>query len=359
MAHSKRSSIAAVGALTLVLAACGGTDSSKTNTAAPAGSAQLEELARDEGSVIVLGSTIPKPAQDALVSAMRDDYGVEVEWLQTTAPESLERLRAGQMGNEAGGDVLVIGAQYGMVAKEDGLLQSADFPSVDDWRFDADEEGYWFQHAAAPYGVLVNRDLVGPDWPTAWDDLAEETPFTEQMLMDDPSRGSVGFTWSVLARMDRLPIDDSGEDYLADIGAQSNFGFTASPPDARAQVVRGDIAALFPVGIHQTADIADALGSTVELVFPSGRPFSDAHNVGMIADAPHPNAAQLLLNLILSDEYQQMLADLGFVPGSKAIAESTEDHGYSVDQILVPLTPDELIEVQADVDTIVPSAYGR
>jgi iron(III) transport system substrate-binding protein len=90
-------------------------------------------------------------------------------------------------------------------------------------------------------------------------------------------------------------------------------------------------------------------GSPVEIVYPAeGTPFVPSPT-GVLAKAPHPNAARLLQSFLYSPELQQILIDRG---GERSLHPLAEEHPgrrplseiklLTVDPALVADTADEI-----------------
>lgn len=345
MKSVKVAAVLAALSLSGMWAACGSDDAGSSGEVVAEADAGK---ARDEGKLVVAGSVFPPALMDGAKKHMQDEFGVELEFVPTTAPETLQRLNAEKLSKSKSLDVVLIGAQYGEVAKQEGLLDPTSF-DVEDWAYESDPEEYWIGYAAAPYGVLVNRDVVGDTWPESWEQLVREVP-DAKVAFDEPTRGSVGFTWALAARNGLFPIEDP-EAALKELGGAGGFEFSASPQDSMAQVVHGRLGAFFPTGSQYMADLRKSKAN-IEFVNPGGQAFVVAHNAGIAKDAPHPHAAKLFLDYLLSHDFQSQLPTADLVPGESEAREQASYEFEMDDAITVE------VKMSLDEQDSVPGSAG-
>lgn len=149
--------------------------------------------------------------------------------------------------------------------------------------------------------IAYNTKLVMPDdAPKSFTDLLEKK-WTSKIVKARP--GYSGTILTVTFELSR----DLGWDYLKKLGQQHVMQVQAAA-DASKAVVRGErpIAA---DGLEYLVLQMRDQGGPIEPVYPSEGTPSIPSGAGVIIDAPHPNAARLLISWLFSRNGQQLLVD--------------------------------------------------
>lgn len=304
--------LAVAGALTLLLASCGGSGDSGAEVGTSADTAEdfglgadVISAAQEEGSVVHAATILDQDVFDELGSEFEERYGIEVKFENMGASDTNERLRTeARSGQTPSYDSVALGAYFLEQLSQEGLLQK--FRPLDfdeNTHLDAESEDY-FPLVANLYGIGVNTDLVAEEQaPDSWQDLTrlQEIDPEAPVLMHDPSVGSGGYIW--LATM--LDAPEFGEDYLRSVGSFDRLQFGDVIADNISKLVRGEAALYFPM---TTIDIAAVEGTDVQFISPSEGPVITPIFAGMVEGAEHPNAAKLWLSFMWSTDGQELLA---------------------------------------------------
>jgi iron(III) transport system substrate-binding protein len=166
------------------------------------------------------------------------------------------------------------------------------------------------------YGILVNRNLVKPgEEPRSWADLADPK-WKGKLLGDDPRAPGGGRVWFVAT------YDNLGAAFHEKMAAQ-DIKWAREYRESERRVARGEFPIYFP---YILADNASLAGLPVQYVVPAEGVTYGAYAVSMLRNAPHPNAARLLMDFYLSDEVQTIYA--------------REAHGVVVEGVLDQQPPD-------------------
>lgn len=279
--------------------------------AAAGANAELVAAAEKEGRVVWYTTMIVDQAVRPLAEAFQKKYPkIKVEFSRAgsgdTALKIINEHQAGRMmgdvfdGTATFASVMPAGAVAPYIPATAAALPD-EFKSP---------EGYW--HALNLYYLTAgyNTDLVSPDQaPKTFDDLLNPD-WKDQMvwsIVPEPV-AAPGFIGNMLLGKGR----DAGMAYLDKLAAQNVTNMTTSQRTVLDRVVVGD----FPIGLmvfnHHVA-IDKAKGAPVEWI--KMEPLvSAASLLGLIKDGPNPNAGKLLVDYLLSEEGQKVLASTSYLP---------------------------------------------
>ncbi len=110
---------------------------------------------------------------------------------------------------------------------------------------------------------------------------------------------------------------DKGMEYLRKFAAQEPVTIPAAQRVVLDKVISGE----YPLAVmilNYHATISQKQGAPVQWI--KMEPLLQSMSlVSIVKDAPHPNAARLLEEFILSDEGQKVLADNDYIPANPAV----------------------------------------
>ena len=169
-----------------------------------------------------------------------------------------------------------------------------------------DPDGYWTGFSARIRVIAYNTTLVSPEEaPRSVLDLADPR-WKGQVAMADPRFGSTSF--HVAALYAQLG-DAKADDFFRRLKA-NQVRVVDSNSTVRDLVVRGEV----KVGLTDTDDVNVAVesGAPVGMVLPDkdslGVPVMP-NMVSLIANAPHPEEGQKLIDYLLSPDVERQLAE--------------------------------------------------
>lgn len=277
---------------------------------------QLVNAAKKEGRVVFYTSMELQTAKKIgeAFEAAYPGIGVEVE--RNGCERMLQRLAQERGMGIRVADVIDCSDITALLRwKQDGWLAPflpADVASL--WPAEArDPDGYFATERFTLSPILYNTKLVKPeDAPQSFADLLDKK-WSGKIVKARP--GYSGTILTVTFELSRY----LGWDYLKTLGKQNVMQVQAAA-EAPAVVARGERPIAADGLEYLELQIRDH-GDPIEPVYPSEGTPSIASGVGVIVDAPHPNAARLLLSWLLSRDGQQLLVDTdwfrSFDPGVK------------------------------------------
>ncbi|MDP2780442.1 ABC transporter substrate-binding protein [Devosia sp.] len=259
-----------------------------------------------------------QPNEDAqkTVDAFRaENPNITVEWVRDGTTQLMTRMAAEMDAGVAQPDVLLIADTVTLegMAQEGKLASyvSPEAESYDPALYSAD--GYYYSTKLITTGIVYNTGAS--DVPTSWGDL--EKP-EYKGLIASPSPLYSGAALIHLAALTNNPAL-GWEHYEAlaanETVAQGGNGgvFTAVAAGEKPYGVLVDYMALR----------AKAEGSPVDFVFPSEGLTYVTEPVAIMEGAANKEAAQKFVDFVLSEEGQQLVVDMGYIPARNGM-ESPE-----------------------------------
>lgn len=276
---------------------------------------KVTEAGKKEGKVVVYNAAIGSPFYKAAVASFEKKYGITVETLDVRASEMRERIRTEQAAGRYIGDITQPGHATAENQAKEGVFQPhGGVPNIANLRPDFPADELRIPTFVQAYGILINTNLVKPaDEPKSWRDLLDPK-WKGKILSDDP-RAIGGGQVMFFATHDAI-----GRDFQDKLAGQG-LTFSRDLRNDERRIARGE----FPIYIPEIfAFSLDLKGLPVKLVLPSeGSPYVGIVSV-MLKNAPHPNAARLLMNHFLDMEVQILYSNGGQVPVIKGAVEATK-----------------------------------
>jgi iron(III) transport system substrate-binding protein len=269
--------------------------------------AQDLDKAKQEGRVVLYTSWGPGDADYVVKDFERKHSHLKVEIVRASSEKTLNRLLSEQRANKFFGDVSAISGIQSMILKEKGALdryqskEAANFPA--DWR---DPDGYGVGLHQTIYVIGYNTKLVAADAaPKSYDDLLLPR-WKGQLGWDTEEYYLFGALMKARGR-------EKGLDFWRRVAAhQVNFrkGYTL----ITELVSAGE----FPVAIslyqHRVDEYIEK-GAPLQWVAPNPLVGGDPNKIALLKNAPHPNAAKVFIDFMLSLDGQKLLQDKGRSPG--------------------------------------------
>ncbi len=259
----------------------------------------LVARAQQEGSVTLYSSQDPG-GLGRMADAFKAKYGITVTWARQIDSISVQQVNAEESTHNAKADVWVIASlPYVLGALKNGWTVPAVGP-------DLFAKGYDRKVFAGPgKAVIVGTAVQGIGWNTNlfpqgvkdYPDLLNPRLAGGRLGVVNPSGPSLVDSYLMLQQ-------HYGASFLAKLGAQKPKIYPSTLPQQQA-LASGEIAASALVGA-QVLDLK-AQGAPVDFVIPKGGAWNAPWWAMALKQAPHPAAAQLLIDFMATRAGQQAL----------------------------------------------------
>jgi iron(III) transport system substrate-binding protein len=287
---------------------------------------RLIEGAKKEGSV-VLYTSLATTESVPLTQAFEKKYGIKAELWRATSDKVVQRALTEARGRRYAVDVVETnGPELEMLAREK-LLSRFESPYIADLPPAAvPAHRLWVSDRLNFFVVAFNTNKVKRD----------ELPKTYEGFLDPKWKGRIGLEatdseW--LATIVKLWGEAKGMDYFRKLSAMK--------PDMRkGHVLLSELIAVgeVPVGLtvyNANAESMKRRGGPIDWA-PIQPVVARPQAIAVFKNAPHPHAALLFADFVLSPEGQQLFLSMGRVPASIKVKSPLNDFKYTmVDPITV------------------------
>lgn len=293
----------------------------------------------EERPEVVLYVSADEHVARQVVSVFESETGIRVRTVGDTEAKKttglVERLRAERDHPQA--DVFW-SSELSMTIGlgDDGVLAPHRSTSTDDWpeRW-RDDERRWHAFAARARVIVYAPERLAPeDRPVTWTDLTRSY-LRDRIVMADPRFGTTGGHLGVMKwYWDRQAMPGYFTAFL--IGLRDNG--VRLLPSGNAGVVRAVADGEADLGLTDTDDVwaARALGLDVDLIYPAHNHEDERGNgtllipnsVGRVAGGPNPTEAARLVDFLLSEAVERLLAESSShnIPLRPGLAEAYPDY---------------------------------
>lgn len=274
----------------------------------------LYEAAKKEGTAVWYTSLIVNQAVRPLVEAFQKKYpGVTVKYARAdSGPNAIKVIDEARAGK-------VVGDVFDGIATAPPLLKAelvAPFTPSDVGKYPPemrDPDGRW--NALVVYFLTpgINTQIVGKDEIKTAQDLLNPKWKGKIAWSTDPWSGCAVYVGSVLQTMG----EDKGMAFLRALAKQDIINVDATNRAILDQVILGQYPIALSIFNHH-AEISAQKGAPVAWLKtePISAPF---HSIGLVKNAPHPNAGKLLIDFLLSEEGQKTFASVGYLPAMPSV----------------------------------------
>ena len=350
--------------LALILAACGGSETgSPTTTVDSAGETtptdsgielgdpltgvdDLISAAQAEGTVNLIALPDTWANYVEIIKTYKDTYGVDNPVASPDASSADEvtaiKTLAGQPDMP---DAVDVGPSFTSQLIDEGLITPYKVSTWDEIP-DAlkDPDGNW---VAAYYGIMsfgVNTTIID-EAPRTWADLLDPQYANSVALNGDPREAGAAFAAVMAASIaNGGSFDDimPGIEYFADLKEAGNLLVIDV---TEAALASGEV----PIALDWTYNFPGVIpaledaGITMEVIVPGDGLYGGYYAQAVVADSPHPEAAKLWIEHIVSDA-----GALGYLRGGAIPAR----YGSLVERGLVDEDIAKNLPTQEQIDAI-------
>jgi iron(III) transport system substrate-binding protein len=267
--------------------------------------ADLEATARKEGSLTWYVAQMSGPAAEAMGKRFSQRYpGIAVSVIRTTGQVAFERLQQELKNNTPQCDVFSSTdlTHYAMLLRRKALGQYTprNVGELAPPYQGLGEAGYYYPTTGSLHVAVYHTDkLIGADVPTRWTDLLDQK-FRGRVGIAHPAFSGYFGQW-VLA-MKRL----YGWDYFEKM-SRNKPKIGRSGNDPITLINAGEC--LIGTGPISTALQNSSRGNPVGFAYPEEGALLNVGPSAVMATAPHPSAARLFLEWLLSADYAEASAE--------------------------------------------------
>lgn len=278
----------------------------------------LLEMAQSEGSLTTIALPHNWANYGEIIETYKSKFNMEVNELNPDAGSSdeLEAIRANKdsKGPQAP-DVIDVGVGHTETAMNDGLLANYKVADWDTIPADAkDPDGYWW---AEYYGALAFEVIQGlfSELPMDWEDLLKPEYKGKVAMAGDvlKSNQSVQTVFAAgLSRYGKAPTTDEEAVEAADLGLQfwkemNDAGNFIPVISNQGTIATGETPITMEWDYLALANRDSLAGNpALDIVVPASGVIAGPYAGGISAYAPHPFAARLWWEYVMSDEGQNL-----------------------------------------------------
>jgi iron(III) transport system substrate-binding protein len=292
---------------------------------------RLEEGARREGRLLLYTTgTQIKPLLDRFLQ--KYPY-LKVEMARSssadTARKVIEEYRAGYHKVDA----FELASHGLVVPRDERILQPFQSPELAAYDADAIEtRRHWVVVRESYTGIGFNTSLLP----------ADKAPRTYQALLDPQWKGRMAISGVSTTAVNWVGtmILAEGMDFVRKLG-QQNIRIYNMTGRALANLMSSGEVMLSPTIYNSHVEASTRKGAPLAWVAPGPVPVTDT-GVAIARKAPHPHAAMLLVDFLMSREGQLIYQELGYDSGRRDVASS----GAPVKKLYLANRPDYIAEYE-------------
>jgi len=316
-----------------------------TAMSACADEASVIEGAKREGKLVIY-TGVERAAAQVLVNAFKSKYPfIAAETVRASSSKLATRLDAELEANRVGGDVIEFSLLYLTTSlQQRGELLQYDSPEYAKYPRQYSAPGYWAASGVSNIIVLLNtRKIDEANIPQSWWDLAK--PFwKDKLTIDNLEVSGTGYNW-----LTAIVNDASlGWRFIEALG-KNRPGIERGHAGMAQKVAAGEYAGAAEMSDFHLKNLRDAAAAVpLRGVWPSEGVPSEPWTSAILKRAPHPNAARLFLDFLLSREGQSLYVQtMGWVSARPDVAPPEfREMPQGVKTLESNLSPDEALQVR-------------
>jgi len=275
---------------------------------------QTLDKAKKEGKVVIYGWGGDEAFQ-RIVQAFTQRYpGIKVEGQDMRGQESREKIIAEQGAKQVAADLISGGENSIAELRQLDFLEKYESPQLKFSRKEIlDPLGFRNPYRVNVYGITINTSVVpAKEEPKKWADLLNPK-FQGKIAAQDP-RGSGGALY-ILTALSRV----YGMEFIRNLAKQKIF-FGRRSAQLVTDLVRGEFGVVMTASWQdQVLQKALASKAPVKFIKPEEGVMVIPISMALVKNAPHPAAARLFIDWLLSEEGQKVAAEVHYTPARKGV----------------------------------------
>ncbi|MCJ7633769.1 extracellular solute-binding protein [Candidatus Bathyarchaeota archaeon] len=277
-----------------------------TFIAAPEGIDRLMG-ARDEGKLLVYNSMAPAIVEAYNKAFMKKYPFIEVEYVTGDDNTLMSRFEAERSSGRQIADVVETAIPALLTKfKNNGWMMQYESPGYANFNESVKNEGYWCGIQAVVFLVARNTDYVNDTEIASYADLLNPK-YQGKICGVNPlnSAAFLSLWWWINQTM--------GPEFLTELATQNVIFLSGSTP-GREMTASGETWINIADSDAQVRHYNIDLGAPVAPVYPQEGVTSTIRDVFIADNAPHPNAAKLYMDFMLSEDAAAISAENGYSP---------------------------------------------
>jgi iron(III) transport system substrate-binding protein len=264
------------------------------------------EKAKGEGKVVLYTSLAGSDVRTFKAGFEKKYPGIGLEIFRTGGPKVLQKVMAEHLAGRDAADVVMTQGPVIHVLVEKKVFASFNFPERKAFEKQfKDTEGYWTDVYPTVHSMAYNTaQVANQDIPRHYTDL---------LLAKWKGNFALNTNnYMFLAAMRDLYGKEKGMGFLKKLAAQDPQVRTGGTLTATL-VAAGEFPLAVSINANNIENVKEK-GGPVDWARVEEPYYGEPHPAGVMAKAPHPNAARLLVEFCTSREGQTLIRDLGKVP---------------------------------------------
>jgi ABC-type Fe3+ transport system substrate-binding protein len=281
----------------------------------------LVEGAKKEGKVTWYTTLIVDQVVRPVKEAFEKEFPfIQVEFFRGNAERLVQKMFAEYQAKRYDVDI-IDGTVSPTMVRRANLLQRFYSPMLAEYPADLkDAQGFWGTTNLYFFATGYNTRMVKPnEVPKTYEDLLN--PRWKGQMMWSTSRGSGAPM--MIGNIFQSMGQEAGKAYLQKLKSQNVAKSTASNRQLLDLVIAGE----YPLALHifhHHAHISRTAGAPVD--WAPLEPLSATINtISPVTRSPHPHAAMLLLDFILSEEGQKVIQAVNYLPSHPKVPAKQVD----------------------------------
>jgi iron(III) transport system substrate-binding protein len=315
------------------------------------------EGAKKEGKLVIY-TGVERAAAQAVINAFAKKYPfIAAEAVRASSSKLATRLDAEIEANRVQGDLIEFSLLYLTTAlAQRGELLRYDSPEYAAYPKDAATPGYWAASGVSNIIILINtRKVDAGNIPQSWWDLAKPY-WKDKLTIDNLEVSGTGYNW--LTAMVNTP--SFGWNFIAALG-KNKLGLERGHAGMAQKVAAGEYAGAAEMSDFHLKNLRDAAASVpLRGVWPKEGVPSEPWTTAILKRAPHPNAARLFLDFLLSREGQTLYVEtMGWSSARADVAHpGFKEMPAQVPNLASGLSPEEALRLRDEYVAKWKQAWG-
>jgi iron(III) transport system substrate-binding protein len=313
--------------------------------AARADEASVIEGAKREGKLVIY-TGVERAAAQILVNAFEKKYPfIAAETVRASSSKLATRLDAEIEANRVGGDIIEFSLLYLTTSlRERGELLQYNSPEYAKYSGEYSAPGYWAASGVSNIIILINtRKVDEANIPKSWWDLAK--PFwKDRLTIDNLEVSGTGYNWLTAI------VNDAGLGWkFIEALGKNRLGIERGHAGMAQKVAAGEYAGAAEMSDFHLKNLRDASASVpLRGVWPAEGVPSEPWTTAILRRAPHPNAARLFIDFLLSQEGQSLYVQtMGWSSARSDVAlPAFKEMPPGVKPLKSSLSPEEALQVR-------------